>query len=626
MIESIDRVNRVGIDRFRCEIDVGEDKLEIVYRLFACLAGARFELRAEPETPLGNRKVLMLGELGDDAARGYVYGLAPTGIATGLPMKPRPNEIEVNRAVQLPVTEHVQCCVGGAVGNATLEGYFELFLREWGLKELVFVGTRVVVQGGSALDIQIRKLGLRALHGSSYALDNELGFEVELETEHARDRIALVLQRIRIDARKRPRRDPVHQLVTRTSTRSDANLPVATVCTFEPAIASDSASLEALLRDSPDPFVAAHAAYLAGDQRIESMLPGLVACALDPDEDHTVRMNAIWALAQLGDGPTLRQLATGTPGADLQAQAQTAWAMVDPRGLVDAAETHPALTAFVAERPLLRYAELVSRERTTLATTSTPRSIAVDARRVVVGGWQCVYAAAHGEPLAEVAACEGGADSVAVVGERIAVADAGGVLVIGGKRTHRIAIEPSPDASIALSPDGATLAAGFATITVWNAATRAKVATLKAEHTRVKWDGAGRLYALGRERLARYSAPFKRSTTVVTGEWNSLGVALDGTFALGRTDGTVGLWRGGEAITLPRAHTAAVSSIAFTADGQRFASGDHGGTIVVWDVGEARPLRLLSAPGTRIYGVAFADGALYSVSVDEDQLSRWDLG
>ena len=57
------------------------------------------------------------------------------------------------------------------------------------------------------------------------------------------------------------------------------------------------------LRSSPDPYVAAHAAYRAGEARLQSVALTLQRCARDPDEDDNVRKTCQWALAQLAAPP-----------------------------------------------------------------------------------------------------------------------------------------------------------------------------------------------------------------------------------------------------------------------------------------------------------------------------------
>ncbi len=135
--------------------------------------------------------------------------------------------------------------------------------------------------------------------------------------------------------------------------------------------------------------------------------------------------------------------------------------------------------------------------------------------------------------------------------------------------------------SVAISPDGQTLASGTRdnTIKLWQLSTGRELRTLKGH----------------------------------SGWWSvgvfSVAISPDGqTLASGSTDKTIKLWQvsTGREISTLTGHTRAISSVAFSPDGQTLASGSTDKTIKLWQVSTGQEISTLTGHTAPVNAIAFS--------------------
>lgn len=201
--------------------------------------------------------------------------------------------------------------------------------------------------------------------------------------------------------------------------------------------------------------------------------------------------------------------------------------------------------------------------------------------------------------------------------------------------------------SFAISPDGRRVAvADYDRVQIWRFGRRAPLVTLPLGATALAFSPDGRLLATGAAaadgsvRLwdphtgAQLGKAVRASREVI---WD---VAFDpaGTTvaAVGYGD-VVSRWSvegaGGDRPRLVpakpnrlRGHSGAVNAAAFSPDSRLLATGDHGGTIRLWNAATGRPLGEPLAAGSSITDLSFDPGSAILASADADgEIRFWDI-
>ncbi|MBD2205328.1 serine/threonine protein kinase [Calothrix sp. FACHB-1219] len=197
----------------------------------------------------------------------------------------------------------------------------------------------------------------------------------------------------------------------------------------------------------------------------------------------------------------------------------------------------------------------------------------------------------------------------------------------------------NPVDSVAISPDGNTLASGSwdKTIKLWNLATGEQIRTFSGHSDTVNsvafspngntlasgsWDKTIKLWNLATGEQIRTLKV--HSNTVI-----SVAFSPDGnTLASGSSDKTIKLWNlaTGEQIRTFSGHSDTVNSVAFSPDGKTLVSGSDDKTIKLWNLATGEEIRTLTGHSYTIYSVAFSpDGKTLASGSDDNTIKLWNL-
>ena len=179
---------------------------------------------------------------------------------------------------------------------------------------------------------------------------------------------------------------------------------------------------------------------------------------------------------------------------------------------------------------------------------------------------------------------------------------------------HHIAtLHEGTVSSVAFSPDGSTLASGLLldqAVKLWDITTRVSFAILK--HTEVPVSRDGKFIDL-------------EDTAAVS----SVAFSPDGnTLASGSSDDTVKLWdmTTRQNIATFKGHASSVSSVAFSPDGNTLVSGSSDDTVKLWDMTTRQNIATFEGHASIVNSVAFSpDGNTLASGSSDGTVKLWDM-
>ncbi|BAY62783.1 serine/threonine protein kinase with WD-40 repeats [Calothrix brevissima NIES-22] len=193
--------------------------------------------------------------------------------------------------------------------------------------------------------------------------------------------------------------------------------------------------------------------------------------------------------------------------------------------------------------------------------------------------------------------------------------------------------------SVAISPDGKTLASGSRdkTIKFWNLATGKEIDTLEGHSHYVNslaFSPNGKILASSShdKTIKLWDVGVAREIYTLQGHSryvNSVTFSPDGKIlASGSHDKTIKLWdmTTGRLIHTIQAHSRRVTSVVFSPDGKIIASGSHDKTIKLWDITTGWLIRTIQEHSHYVNSVAFSpDGKTLASGSHDKTIKLWDI-
>ncbi|RCJ14496.1 hypothetical protein A6S26_10270 [Nostoc sp. ATCC 43529] len=193
--------------------------------------------------------------------------------------------------------------------------------------------------------------------------------------------------------------------------------------------------------------------------------------------------------------------------------------------------------------------------------------------------------------------------------------------------------------SVAISPDGRTLASGSLdkTIKIWNLTTGQEIRTLNGHSD---WVSSVAISADGRTLVSSSSDSTIKIWNLTTGQEirtlnghsstvDSVAFSADGrTLASGSRDNTIKIWNltTGQEIRTLNSHSYAVNSVAFSPDGRTLASNSWNKTIKIWNLTTGQEIRTLNGHSDVVWSVAISpDGRTLASGSRDNTIKIWNL-
>lgn len=192
--------------------------------------------------------------------------------------------------------------------------------------------------------------------------------------------------------------------------------------------------------------------------------------------------------------------------------------------------------------------------------------------------------------------------------------------------------------SIAFSPDGALLAAGYDnnTVYLWQVSNGSLLHTFKGHRDRVNsvaFSPDGTILASGSDDIRLWNVSDGTLLRTLTGhidEINALAFSPDGALlASASEDGSIRIWRVSDGTLLHKLVTyssESMESVAFSPDGALLAAGTSLGDVMLWSVSDGKLLRVLRGHKGLVNKVDFSpDGTLLASGSYDGTVRFWRL-